>query len=152
MVLLAYEPRMRHMADRRREAEALRRLDSAQSRILAELRTAVAFDIEGFLEADGNPAGSSLTCQNGRTLEGFVVSRADDRIGTRSLAIDLDAGTLTCCYETRRNSIGTTERRVLDIDMGNGGSAMALWEAGSAHTFATVDALSAFLLTPIFSA
>jgi len=151
MVLLAYEPRMRHMADRRRDAVALRRLDSAHSRILAELRCAVALDIEGVLEADGNPSGFGLTCENGTTLQGFVVSRADDHVGARSLAIDLDGDTLTCRYENR-NSIGVTDRRVLGIDMGNGGSSMALWEAGSARTFATVDALSAFLLTPILSA
>jgi hypothetical protein len=152
ITLLAYEPRIRHAANRRREEVACRRLASVHSRILAELRCAVALDIDAFLDADGDRRGSALTCQNGSSLQGFVISRADNRLGTRSVAIDLDGATLTCRYEICGNSIFVTDQWAITIDIGNGGTALALWQAGLVRTFTTVEALGAFLLAPILDA
>jgi hypothetical protein len=153
ITLLAYEPRIRHAANRHREDVAFRRLASVHSRILAELRCAVALGIDAFLGADGDRPGSALTCQNGPSPQGFVISRADDRIGRRSAAIDLDGATLTCRYEMCGASIiGVTDQWVLAIEIGNGESGLALWQAGLARRFTTVDALSAFLLAPILAA
>jgi len=151
ITLLAYEPRIRHAADRRREDVAFRRLTSVHSRILAELRCAVALGIDAFLGADGDRPGSALTCQNGSSPQGFVISRADDRIGRRSAAIELDGATLTCRYEMcGTRIIGATDQWVLAIEIGNGES--ALWQGGLVRRFTTVDDLSAFLLAPILDA
>jgi hypothetical protein len=152
ITLLAYEARARHAADRRREERAATRLASVRSRVLAELRCAIALDIEGFLDADGDRSGFGLTCQNGSSAQGFVVSCTDNRIRTRRLAIDLEAGTLTCRYDICGGGIGVADQGVLAIEIGNGGAALSLWEAGLARTFTTVDALSAFLLAPILGA
>jgi hypothetical protein len=120
ITLLAYEPRIRHAANRRREEVACRRLTSVHSRVLAQLRCAVALDIDAFLDADGDRRGSALTCKNGSSLQGFVISRADNRLGTRSVAIDLDGATLTCRYEICGNSIFVTDQWAIAIEIGNG--------------------------------
>jgi hypothetical protein len=149
ITLLAYEARRRHAADRRREEHAAKRLASVCSRVLAELRCAIALDIERFLAADGNRSGSALTCQNGASPQGFVVSFADDCTGTRSLTVDLNAGTLMCRYDCRGTGVHVTNQRRRAIEIGKGGAALSLREAGLARTFATVEGLSAFLLAPI---
>jgi hypothetical protein len=150
--LLAYEARIRHAANCRREEGTARRLASVRSRVIADLRCAIASDIEGFLRADGDQSGSGLTCCNGSSAQGFVVSRTDAHVATRMLAVDLKAGTLSCRYETRGSSIGEpSNQRVLAIEIGNDGAALSLWDGGLDRTFATVDVLSAFLLAPILS-
>ena len=150
LALLAYEPRIRHAADRRREERSAKRLASVRSRVVADLRSAIALDVEGFLRADLDGSGSALTCRNGSSAHGFVVSREDDRVGTRMLAVDLDVGTLSCRYETRGRAIGAPSvQQVLAIEIGNDGAGLSLWDGGLNCTFATVNVLSAFLLAPI---
>ena len=150
ITLLAYEARVRHAADRRREEKIAHRLASVRTRILADLRSAIALDIEGFLHTDGDRSESALICNNGRSAQGFVVSRMDNRIGTRSLAVDLNAGTLSCRYDTRGSYIGgASAQRMLAIEIGRDGATLSLWDGGLDRTFATVDALSAFLLAPL---
>lgn len=151
ITLLAYEARIRHAADCRREQGTAKRLVAMRSRVLANLRSAIALDIEGFLGADGDKSGSALTCHNGSSAQGFVVVRVDESIGRRSLAVDVRAATLSCRYDLGGGSIDGTDQRVLTIDIGNDGSALSLWNGGLDRTFATVDVLSAFLLAPILA-
>jgi hypothetical protein len=153
LTLLAYEARIRHAADSGREEARVRRLAAARSRVVAHLRCAMALDIEGFVGADGDSSVSALTCQNGSSVQGFVVSRMDGRIRTRRHCVDLEAGTLSCRYDNGGNgtSDGASDRRVLAIDIGDDGSALTLWDDGVARRFATVDVLSAFLLAPILA-
>ena len=153
LISLAYEARVRHAADRRRDEVTAARLAAMHTRILASLRCAVAFDIEAFLEADADRDGVTVTCHNGSSAQGFVVSRTDDGIGRRHLNVDLTAGTLSCRYETRGDAInGATDHHVSAIEIAQSGSALSLWNGGRVRTFATVDALSAFLLAPILGA
>lgn len=150
--LLAYEPRARHAADRRREEKTANHLASVRVRILAELRCAIALDIEAFLRADGDE--SDLTCANGRSAQGFVVSTTNDRAFARSLAVDLNAGTLRCRYDDGRRSPVHTgfAPEVLAIEMGRDGATLSFWDGGVDRRVATVDALSAFLLAPLLVA
>lgn len=123
------------------------------SRVLASLRSAIALDIEGFLGADADRYGVRVTCHNGSSAQGFVVARMDDGIGRRNLTVDLTAGALSCRYEISGDALNrTSDRRVLALEIANCGSALSLWDGGRGRTFATVDALSAFLLAPILGA
>ena len=151
--MLAYEGRVRHTADCRREERIAHRLAAVRARVLADLRCAIALDIEGFLHADGDRSASALSCGNHGPAQGFVVSRTDDRLGTRRLAVDLTAGTLRCSYDAPGSHIGAASaQRVLAVDIGRDGATLSLWDGGLDRTFATVDALSAFLLAPILGA
>lgn len=153
LVSLAYEARVRHASDRRRDDVAATRLAAMHSRILAGLRCAVALDIEAFLGADADPYGVIVTCHNGNSAQGFVVTRMDDGIGRRNLTVDLTGGALSCRYEICGDAInGATDRHVSAIEIAHSGSALSLWNGGRVRTFATVDALSAFLLAPILGA
>ena len=149
ITLLAYEARIRHTADCRRDEGTAKRLSAMRSRVLAKLRASIAVDIENFVGAHGDNSGSALSCHNGSSAQGFVVLRIDDSIGRRSLAVDISATTLRCRYDMSGGSINGTEQRVLTIEIGQDGSALSLWNGGLDRTFATVDVLSAFLLTPI---
>jgi len=147
--LLAYEARIRHVADDRLKKEAARRLASVRSRVLAELRCAITLGIEGFLQADdGQPV--ELTCHNGHSAQGFVVSRTDDRIASRRLAVDLEEGTLICRYDLPDG--GGVAREVLAIDIAVGTAALSLWDEGVESSFTTVGTLSALLLAPLLRA
>ena len=75
ITLLAYEARIRHAADRRRDEGAAKRRAAVRSRVLAHLRYAIALDIERFLRAAGDQSGSELTRHNGRSAQGFRLSR-----------------------------------------------------------------------------
>src|ERR1044071_7314700 len=97
--LLAYDGRVRHaVARRHQQAEAVR-LASVHSRVIADLRRAIASDIEGFIAAVNQAPGSVLTCRNASSPEGFVVRRLDESIGSRSLTVELEEGTLRCRYD-----------------------------------------------------
>jgi len=146
---LAYEARVRHAADCRRDERNAARLASIRSRVMAELRCAIAVDIEHFVRAEDGRSGSGVTCRNSGSAQGFVVSRTDGRVGPRRLAVDLEAGTLSCRYETSRGAIA--EPSDLAIDIGHNGSTLLQFDGGVARAFETVDALSAFLLAPILS-
>ena len=148
--LLAYDGRVRHAAARRRPHAQAPRLASVHSRVIADLRRAVALDIEGFVGAVDQTPGSVLTCRNGSTPEGFVVRRLDESIGSRSLTVDLDEGTLHCRYDiTSQAADAIVARRSLTIQIGVDGIAVSTWTEGVNRVFATVDLLGAFLLTPI---
>lgn len=151
--LLAYDGRVRHAAARRRQhAEAIR-LASIYSRVIANLRCAIASDIEGFIAAGDPTSGSVLTCRNASSPEGFVVRRLDKSIGSRSLTVDLDEGTLQCHYDiTGQAPDAIFARRSLTIQTGTDGIAASAWTDGVHGVFATVDMLSAFLLAPILGA
>jgi len=149
---LAYEARFRHAADCRRDERNAAQLASVRSRVMAELRCAIALDIEHFVRAEDGRSGSGVTCRNSGSAQGFVVSRTDGRVGPRRLAVDLEAGTLSCRYETGRGtSAEPSDLAELAIDIGHNGSTLLQFDGGVARDFETVDALSAFLLAPILS-
>ena len=81
------------------------------------------------------------------------MSLAYDGIGRRHLSVELTAGALSGRYEICGDAInGATDHHVSAIEIANSGSAVSLWNGGRVRTFATVDALSAFLLAPILGA
>jgi hypothetical protein len=86
--------------------ETAKRLAAAGTRLLADLRCAIALDIEDFLRANGDRGGSALTCHDGSSAHGFAVSRTDAGLRTRSLVIDLKAGSLICCSDQGESQIG----------------------------------------------
>jgi hypothetical protein len=149
IALLAYEARIRHAADCHRNEEAATTLTPVHASVVADLRSAIALEIEGFLGAHGDQPGLTLICHNG-SAQGFVVSRMDDGIRTRDLAVDLKARAVRCRYDIcDGSSSAISDQRELAIHIENDGSALSLWEGGLHRTFATADVLSVFLLAPI---
>jgi len=151
ITLLAYEARTGHAADSRRAEEAAKRLASAHSRIVADLRRAIAVEIEGFLQANGESLHSELTCRNSPSAQGFVVSRTRERLASRRLAVDLESAALMCRYDVGEGRAGAAAEP-LAIEIARGGAALSFWDEGVNRSFATVEDLGAFLLEPILAA
>jgi hypothetical protein len=147
--LLSYEGRVRHAGDRRREAMYAEWQASVRTRVVADLRRAITRDIEGFLNAASHAPAHGFTCCNGQSAQGFVVTRTDNRVVTRTLAVDLNAGTLSCSYTLGRRTGEPIDERRLAIEIAGDGAALSLWNHGINRTFATVDVLGAFLLAPM---
>ena len=153
IALLAYEARDRHAVECRRNDETARWLAAVRSRVFAELRSAIALDIERFLRAGGDRFGAGLTCHHGRSAQAFVVSQTDDSGGAQSLAVDLQGDSLRCRYDQRGPQLDrASAERGISIAIGTDNAALSWWQGGLVRRFATVDALSAFLLAPIFTA
>jgi hypothetical protein len=149
MSLLAYEAHVRHVADRRREDAAAERLVSRRCRLLAELRLAVLLDLEGFLAANRDTPQILVTCDNGQTAQGFVVSRSDQGTVTRRLAVELRAGTLDCRYSAHGCRGGASDPWNLTIQMPSDSGSFSRWQEGIEQRFASVDTMSAFILAPM---
>ncbi len=149
IALLAYDGRVRHVAARRREHVEAARQASVHSRVIADLRRAIASGIEGYVAETEPPPGSALTCRNASSPEGFVVHRVDESIGSRTLTVDLDEGTLRCHYDITQPAGDVTVARSIAIQVGHDGVAASAWADGVNCEFATVDLLGTFLLAPI---
>ena len=147
IVILAYEARLCHAADRRRDEEMAARLAAVRSRALADLRHAIALDIDRYLREVGDQRGSAQACLDG-SGQGFVVSFPNDAIGTRTLRVALKPTSFRCSCD-RCDDVGGASREVT-VEIGPDGS-LSVWDAGLVQNFVTVEALSAFLLAPIVS-
>jgi hypothetical protein len=140
IALFANEPRLRHAADRRRDEEAAARAASHHGAVVAALRLAVSLDIQRC---------ANVTCQDGRSPQGFVVSRTDGHDITRVVVVDINARALRCLYKSGPGADGRPGESRLDVQIASGG-ALSIWSEGIARTFATVEELSQHLLAPLF--
>ncbi len=71
--ILAYEARRCHAADCRRNEEADARLAAMRSRVLAELRCAIAAGIDRFLHTGGDGLKTGLPVSPEWTLENWLL-------------------------------------------------------------------------------
>jgi hypothetical protein len=109
----------------------------------------MAFDPKVFFHADSDQSGSALTWHSGNLAKGFAVSHTDDSTCTRRLTVDLQAASLSCRYDDGGSALSEAlHQRAITIELGNDGAALSLWDEGLVRSFATVEALSAFLLAP----
>lgn len=149
--LLAYEARRWHAADCRRNEEASARQAAVCSRVLAELRCAVALGVDGFLSANRNQPARALTCEDAGADHGFIVSHTDSVGSQRSVTVDLKASSLRCRYERCTGAIsGALSAGMITIEI-HDGAALCSWNEGLMRKFVTVDVLCAFLLEPILA-
>ena len=147
---LVDEARIGHVADCRREDAAAAQRAALRCRTLAELRLAVLLDLEGFLAANRDLPQMRVTCDNGRTAQGFIVSRADHGSVTRLLAVELSDGTLDCRYSSGGGGDGSSDQPTLTVQIARDNGSFSLWREGIEQRFASVDIMSAFLLAPMF--
>jgi hypothetical protein len=130
-----------------RKAELVRRNGR---RVIDELRATVSRDIEAFRgEFEGDP--SRLIVVEATAPEGGFVIRKPAPAGV-SLAVapNLEAATMVCHYRfTPSNGLPPREERIeMTFD---GGETLQITHRGTGQVFASGDALSEFLLTPVLT-
>lgn len=122
-------------------------------RLLDELRTAVVRDIETFRhEFPGDPAREILF-EAVQPDGGFVVRKPEYPIAALSVAPHLLAASISCEYRfTPTNGLPSREDRFeFKFTSDGGDDTLRIKHHGTGQVFTNADALSEYLLAPVFT-
>jgi len=123
-------------------------------RLLDELRTTVTRDIATFRnEFPADPAREILF-EAVQPDGGFVVRKPEHPIASLSVASLLVGGSVSCQYRfTPANGLPPREDRLEFVFIGseNGNDTLRLKHQGTGQVFTDADALSEYLLVPVFT-
>ena len=152
---VAEDERKRDAVRVREEEMAARKADLVQlhgRRLIDELRATVARDVEAFLsEFSGNHLRDIVL--EAMEPAGFVVRKSAPPAASLTVAPHLEVAALRCHYRfTSTNGLPPREDRLelmFAEDAATG--VVQLKDQGTGQLFATADALSEFLLVPVFT-
>lgn len=152
---LAEDERKRDGVRLRATEVATRKADLVRvhgQRLLDELRTTVVRDIETFRdEFPGDPAREILF-EPDQPDGGFVVRKPAYPIATLSVAPHLSAASVSCEYRfTPTNGLPPREDRLEFMFTSAGDDTLQIKHHGTAQVFTNADALSEYLLGPVFT-
>jgi len=152
---VADDERRRDAVRVREEETATRKADLVRlhgRRLIDELRATVARDLEAFLSEF---SGSHLRDIVLEAMEpgGFVVRKSAPPGASLTVVLHLEVAALRCHYRfTSANGLPPREDRVELLFAEDAGTGVVqLKDQGSGQVFATADALSEFLLVPVFT-
>jgi hypothetical protein len=121
-------------------------------RLLDELRSAVARDVDAFRsEFVGDPR-RDIILRPTENPEGFVVRRPESPAVTLTVTARLKTALMDCEYGfTSRNGLPPREHRFELGFAADGAEALQIKDQRTGHVFVTADALSEYLLGPVFT-
>jgi len=121
-------------------------------RLLDELRATLGRDIDEFrLEFAGDRA-REIVFEDVRPEGGFTVRKPQYPIASLDVAPDLSAASVTCRYRfTPTNGLPPREDRVEFRFTGDDADALRIRHVGTGQIFTNADALSEYLLGPVFT-
>jgi hypothetical protein len=121
-------------------------------RMLADLRAAATRDVDAFRgEFAGDPA-RDITFDSDPPQGGFVVRKPGTPAVTLALTPRMDAAAVSCHYRfTPAAGLPTREDRFDLMFSDDGDATLRMKHHGTGQVFATVDALSEFLLVPVLT-
>lgn len=148
--------------ERRRDAIRVREEDAAARkadlvrrngrRLIDELRATVSRDIEAFREEFAGDHTRDIVLEATEPAGGFVVRKVASPAVVLTVAPDMEAAAMGCHYRfTLRNGLPPREDRLELVLTGEGGEILQVKHQGTGQVFATADALSEFLLVPVFT-
>ncbi len=148
--------------ERRRDAIRVREEDAAARktdlvrrngrRLIDELRATVTRDIEAFREEFAGDHARDIVLEATEPGGGFVVRKVASPAVVLTVAPDMEAAAMGCHYRfTLRNGLPPREDRLELVLTGEGGEILQVKHQGTGQVFATADALSEFLLMPVFT-
>jgi hypothetical protein len=148
----------RRDAVRAREAEIaarkLRLVNANGQRLIDELRTTVVRDVAAFrAEFDGDRQ-RQIDLEITESGGGFIVSKPAPPAVALEVIANLDSATIKCRYRfTTANGLPPREERLELVFAGDGKETEALQirHNGTGQMFTSSDALSEFLLIPVFT-
>ena len=153
---LAEDERKRDDVRLRATEAVMRKADLVRvhgQRLLDELRTAVVRDIEAFRgEFPGDPAREILF-EAIQSDGGFVVRKPEYPAATLSVTLHLLTASFSCAYRfTPTNGLPPREDRLeFMFTSDDGDDRLQIKHHGTGQVFTNADALSEYLLVPVFT-
>jgi len=121
-------------------------------RLIEELRTAVKRDIEAFRGAFAGDRARDIAFSDAPADGGFVVRKPDAPGVCLTVAWPVNAAAGTCHYRfTPANGLPPREDCLDLVFADEGVATLQIRHHGTGQLFATADALSEFLLVPVFT-
>jgi hypothetical protein len=121
-------------------------------RLIDELRATVTRDVEAFRDEFARDLSREILMDPTEAEGGFLVRKASFPAVSLTVEPNLDAGALNCHYRfTPTNGLPPREDRFDLLFSGDGTGALQLKHHGQGQVFSTADALSEFLLVPVFT-
>jgi hypothetical protein len=121
-------------------------------RLIDELRETVARDIEAFRSEFSGDGARELVFEGGQADGGFAVRKPSFPAATVSVAPNLDAAAVRCQYRFLPNQgLPPREDRFELVFSGADAETLHFKHVGTGQVFAGADALSEYLLVPVFT-
>jgi hypothetical protein len=132
-----------------RKADLIRRNGQ---RLIDELRATVTRDVEAFRDEFAGDLARDIVVDATSSDGGFVVRKPAPAAVFLTVTPNLEAAALACHYRfTLANGLPPREDRIDLVLAGDGGDLLQIKHHGTGQVFATADALSEFLLVPVFT-
>jgi hypothetical protein len=151
---LADDERKRDAVRAREEETAARKADLIRvhgRRLLEELRATVTRDIEAFREEFAGDRVRTIVFEDTQPEGGFVVRKPEFPAVSLTVAPHLEAAAVGCHYRfTASNGLPPREDRFELVFIGDEMETLQVKHHGNGRVFATAEALSEFLLAPVF--
>lgn len=155
MKRLVEEERKRDAVRVREEEEAARKADLVRlngRRLIDELRATVTRDVEAFREEFAGDRTRDIVLEATEPEGGFVVCKPACPTVSLTVAPHLEAAAIGCHYRfTPTSGMPPREDRFELVFADDGRETLQMKHPGTGKVFATADALSEFLLVPVFT-
>ena len=121
-------------------------------RLIDELRATVTRDVEAFRGEFAGDAARDIVLEATEPEGGFVVRKPESPAVSLTVVPRLEAAAIGCHYRfTLTNGMPPREDRFELVFAGDRGEPLQMKHHGTGQVFATADALSEFLLVPVFT-
>ena len=152
---IADDERKRDAVRMREEETAARKADLIHlngRRLLDELRATVARDVEAFRDEFSGDSGRAIVLDSTEATGGFVARKPASPAVTLTATPDLGAATMDCHYQfTSTNGLPPRQDRLELVFAADGADGLQIKTQHTGQKFASVDALSEYLLGPVFT-
>ena len=121
-------------------------------RLIDELRLTVTRDVEAFRAEFAGDRARDVVVDVAAPDGGFVVRKPAPAAVSLTVTPDLEAAAMVCHYRfTLTNGLPPREDRIDVLLVGDGSETVHMKHHGTGQVFATAEALSEFLLVPVFT-
>jgi hypothetical protein len=149
------DERKRDAVRAREEETATRKADLVRlngRRLVDELRATITRDVEAYRDEFAGDRTREIVFDDNPPDGGFVVRRPASPAVSLTVAPRLEAAAVGCHYRfTMTNGLPPREDRLELVFAGNGGETLQLKHHGTGQVFASADAISEYLLVPVFT-
>jgi hypothetical protein len=152
---IADDERQRDAARVREEETVARKADLIRvhgRRLIEDLRVTVARDVAAFRDQFTGDLARDIAFENTQPDGGFMVRKPKSPAVSLAVAPHLEVAAVACHYRfTLSNGLPPREVNIDLVFTGDQVETLQLKHHGTAQVFATADALSEYLLAPVFT-